>query len=217
MKVKAICFDLDGTLLNTVADLAAACNEVLRERGYPEHDATLYATFVGDGAAMLMERALPPEARAPEHVAECVTAFQVAYAHHWDQRSEMYDGIPELLTELCRRGIRLSVLSNKPHHYTTLCMTHYFKGWPFEVVLGQREGVPKKPDPSAALEIADDMSINPKFYLFVGDSGVDMATGKAAEMQSLGVSWGYRPVEELTSHNPLGIIHHPRELLAFID
>ena len=214
---RAVCFDLDGTLLDTVQDLAAALNAVLAQRGFPSHSLDDYKGFVGEGAALLVERALPESVRHGDMVTACLTEFRDAYGRAWNVHSRLYEGIAVLLDGLVDRGIRLAMLSNKPHRYTVQCAEHYFSQWPFEAVYGQLEDIPKKPDPAGAFRIAGDLGIAPKHFLFVGDSGVDMQTALAAGMAPIGVSWGYRPVEELQSAGAQFRIDTPTALLEIVD
>ncbi len=215
MTIKAICFDLDGTLLDTIEDLAAAINAVLEQQQFPLRSPEECQTYVGNGLNMLIERALPENARTPDMVMACVNAFHNEYETRLNVHSRLYDGMAEVLDELTRQGIRLSILSNKPHRYTKLCVQHYFSNWPFDPVYGQMDGVPSKPDPTLALQIAKEQGLEPSNFLFVGDSGVDMTVGIAAGMQVIGVSWGYRPVADLEKAKPLAVINQPKELLSF--
>jgi phosphoglycolate phosphatase len=217
MDVQAVLFDLDGTLLDTLEDIAAAANEVLGRHGLPAHPPGAYRRFIGDGVAMLFRRALAPEHAEPEQVARCVEDFRDAYSRSWNVRTRPYDGIPELLDALTSRGLVLALLSNKPDDFTRLCASAYLARWPFRAVLGQREGTPRKPDPAAALEIAHRLGIPVGQFLYVGDSAVDMETARRAGMRPVGVSWGFRPAEELWAAGAEAAIAHPAELLGILD
>jgi phosphoglycolate phosphatase len=217
MDIQAVLFDLDGTLLDTLEDIASAANEVLGRHGLPAHPPEAYRRFIGDGVAMLFRRALPPEHAEPERVARCVEDFRGAYARSWDVRTCPYDGIPELLDALASRGLVLALLSNKPDDFTRLCASAYLARWPFRAVLGQREGTPRKPDPAGALEIAGQLGVPAGQFLYVGDSAVDMETARRAGMRPVGVSWGFRPAEELWAAEAEAVIAHPAELLEFLD
>src|ERR671921_816593 len=155
MSYDAVLFDLDGTLLDTLADIAQAANEALAGAGLPGHPPEAYRRFIGDGVAMLFRRALPPERVEEGLVERCVATFRDAYGRCWDARTRPYAGIPELLDVLAGRGLALAVLSNKPDDFTRRCAEAYLGRWPLRAVLGQREGVPRKPDPAGALEVAD--------------------------------------------------------------
>ena len=217
MTFRAVMFDLDGTLLDTLADIARAANQALDREVMPTHPADDYRSFIGDGVAMLFRRALPHESAEDALIARCVEGFHDAYSRCWDDQTRPYDGIPELLDALVARGLGLAVLSNKPDDFTRLYGEHYLAPWPFRAVVGQRDRVPRKPDPAGALEVADVLGIVPAAFLYVGDSGVDMKTARAAGMFAVGVSWGFRPVEELRSTGAQAIIDHPSELLGLID
>lgn len=212
--IRAICFDLDGTLLDSVGDLAAALNQVLAERAFPTHPVDAYKQFVGDGVRLLVERAVPEAARDTDTVDEVLHAYRSAYAKAWNVHSRLYPTIDVLLSLLTQQTVKLAICSNKPHPFTVGCMDHYFKDWRFEVVLGQQDHIPRKPDPAPALQILRQLNCAPGECLFVGDSGVDMATGRAAGMQSIGVTWGYRDRDELRAHGAHHLIDQPLELLA---
>ncbi len=215
--VRAICFDLDGTLLDSVYDLAAALNKVLAERDFPTHPVEAYKQFVGDGVRLLVERALPAQARDDVTVDQTLHAYRAAYAKAWNVHSRLYPEIDTLLSLLVQQQIKLAICSNKPHPYTVGCVNHYFQAWPFAVVLGQQEHLPRKPDPAPALQILAQLDCPPSQCLFVGDSGVDMATGRAAGMRSIGVSWGYRDRDELWAHGAQHLIDQPLELLNHLS
>ncbi len=150
MQVRAVLFDLDGTLLDTLADIADAANGVLRSRGFPEHPPEAFRAFIGEGVAVLFLRALPPDRVSDELVARCVEEFRAAYAKNWNVQTRPYEGIPALLDALTRRGLALAMLSNKPDEFTQLYADAYLARWPFPAVFGSREGVPRKPDPAGA-------------------------------------------------------------------
>ncbi|MGI9243625.1 MAG: HAD family hydrolase [Verrucomicrobiales bacterium] len=213
----AAIFDLDGTLLDTLGDLADAVNVALAANGYPQHSEAEICSYIGDGAQMLIHRALPDGVGdQPGKLAECLASFESHYGEHYAQRTRPYLGIPELLSSLHERGIPLGILSNKPHVFTLQCAETYFgtAGVTFQVVLGQREGIPKKPDAAGALEAAAMLGVAPGECLYVGDSAVDMQTATAAGMFAIGVGWGFRPVEELYQAGALVVIESPADLLA---
>lgn len=214
-KFQAVLFDLDGTLLDTVDGLAAAANRTMTSKGYPTHPIEAYRHFVGEGAAVLINRALPPEARTDTIEKECLSVFLADYGQNWHDGAQPYPGIVDLLKVLVSDGVRMAVLSNKPHDITQKCMSHFFSKWPFEVVLGQRNHVPRKPDPSGALEVASIMNLPLSAFLYVGDTAVDMKTARAANMFPVGVSWGFRP-EELSENGAGIVIDHPREIHSLI-
>lgn len=214
---QAIIFDLDGTLIDSAADVGDAVNRVLAHYGFPEHPTTAYYRFMGDGVVELMRRALPEKARSPEKVQAGVQAFFREYEGCWHHHSRPYSGISELLDGLSERGIRLSVLSNKPHPFTRAFVDRFLPRWTFASIFGQREGVPRKPNPTVALEIADGIGIPPAAFLFLGDTPTDMRTAQAAGMFPVGACWGFRSPSELSASGAEILIHHPIELLRFCD
>lgn len=212
MKFDGVLFDLDGTLLDTLQDLGDSVNRVLAARGWPTHGLEAYRYFVGEGARTLVERAIPPAQRARETVASALAAYRADYERNWNVATRPYDGVPEMLASLQRRGAVLGVLSNKPHAMTVRCIEGYFPGVPFPALLGQRDEVARKPDPAGAFEAARLMAAEPGRILYVGDTGTDMQTAKAAGMFALGVTWGFRPEQELRSHGADAVAHHPSEI-----
>lgn len=214
---QAVIFDLDGTLLDTLADIATAANGVLKQMSLPTHPIESYQHFVGQGVRVLFENALPEEMRTLDVIEDCADAFQVTYDREWDVRTQPYGGIPELLDALVARGLPLAVLSNKPHAFTVKCVERFLAAWPWAMVLGQREGSPRKPDPAGALEIAAALRLTPAQCLYVGDTNTDMETAQAAGMYPLGVSWGFRTVAELRAHGAAAIIDHPEQLLPLLE
>ena len=216
MDCKAIIFDLDGTLLDTLADIADAANRVLVEGGFPPHDHQAYRWFVGDGSKRLMTRALPTDHRRPETINACLNAFLAEYHRNWNHATRPYAGIVELLGKLTQRGLQLAVVTNKPHRFTGDMMNHYFKGFPFDPILGQMDGIQKKPHPRQALTAAAKMDVHPENCIFVGDSGVDMETARRACMLPVGAGWGFRPVSELRDAGAVDVIGHPLDLLDWI-
>lgn len=217
MKYKAVIFDLDGTLLNTLSDIANAVNRVLSSNNFPNHPIDAFRDFIGNGALKLIERALPKNHRSEELIVKCYNEFRKDYGQHWQVDTSVYDGIEDTLAILCDRGIRLSLLSNKPHEYTLKCVDAFLSNWPFELVLGQKDDIPKKPDPAGALMISRQMEISPNDFIFLGDSGVDMKTAVAAGMFPVGALWGFRPQEELIQSGAIELLSQPLEILAVLE
>ncbi len=215
VKYCAALFDLDGTLLDTLQDLADSMNAVLLRRGYPTHPAEAYKDFIGHGFAVLVERALPPAARTAALIAEGVAEAKREYDGRWKRNTRPYEGVPELLDELAKRGVRLTILSNKPHEFTRTMVSHFLGAWPFEVVLGGRPGHPAKPDPAAAWEVSGALGMPPGEILYVGDSGTDMRTARNAGMPPVGVLWGFRGRAELLAEGATALVARPAELLAW--
>ena len=211
-----VIFDLDGTLLNTIADLAEAVNRALVACGFVEHPTDAYRFFVGDGVSKLFERALPPDARTAENIARIRTHFMPYYEAHTADLSRPYEGILELLADLQSRGVKMAVASNKYQAATQKLVRHYFGDTEFVAVFGQREGVAIKPDPQIIFDVLEVAGVTPEDVIYVGDSNVDMQTGTRAGVDTVGVSWGFRPREELVAHNPLAIIDHPLQLLDLL-
>jgi phosphoglycolate phosphatase len=211
----SVIFDLDGTLLDTLIGLAETCNEVLEDHHFPTHPRAAYKDFVGDGLEMLIRRSIPADA-SDIVVQQCCASFRNRYSRNWKRNSCPYEGISDMLSALKTHGVRLAVLSNKPHEFTKLFVDEFFPVGQFSLVYGQRDGLPKKPDPTVALDIAAKFGVRPQDTLFVGDSGVDIQTGKAAAMQTAGVSWGFRSVLELTDNDADIIVHNPLELQQYV-
>lgn len=214
---KLVIFDLDGTLLNTIADLAIATNQALAHYGYPTHSTESFRTFIGNGINKLFERALPEEERTQENILRIRSRFLPFYNEHNADMSSPYEGIKELLTELQTRGIQLGVASNKYQSATEKLIRHYFPNISFVEVLGQREGVPVKPDPTIVFDILKKANVTQEEVLYVGDSGVDMQTAIHAGVDAIGVTWGFRPRTELEAFAPKGIIDKAEELLKFLS
>lgn len=216
MNTKLVIFDLDGTLLNTIGDLAVACNAMLALRALPQHTYEEYCHFVGNGILRLVERALPEPLRTPENVALARADFVKYYTEHIDVHTKPYAGIPELIDELHRRGILLAVASNKFQAGTEKLIRLFFPTAPFAVVFGQREGVPLKPDPAVVGEILARTGVTREETLYVGDSGVDMETAAAAGVRSVGVTWGFRSREELVQAGAQHLVDHPAQITALL-
>ena len=216
MNKRLAIFDLDGTLLDTVADLANATNQALAQCGYPTHPTDAYYQFVGNGINKLFFRALPEEARTEENVMRIRSLFVPYYNEHNADDSRPYPGVSELLRTLQAQGIQLAVASNKYQQATAKLVGHFFPDIRFAAVYGQREGVAIKPDPAIVADILNDTGISRADTIYIGDSGVDMQTARNAEVESIGVSWGFRSVEELIDNGAEHIVHHAGEIAALI-
>jgi len=211
--ITAVIFDLDGTLLDTLADLAESANQLLIDFGCPDHPIEQYKYFVGDGARTLVDRILPEERRGnDELIDEMLIRFQEIYGERWNQLTEPYEGIVEMLDALVDLDVRMGVLSNKPDQFTQLCVSHYLGNWPFSPIYGVKEGIPKKPDPAGVERILSEWEISTREVLYVGDTSTDMRTARAAGLTAVGVTWGFRPVEELIEAGANLIIDHPSQL-----
>ena len=216
MKTKLVIFDLDGTLLNTIGDLAEAANRMRALRNLPPYDYETYCTFVGNGILRLVERALPEELRTAEYVQAARADFLAYYLAHIDLKTIPYEGIPALIAELHARGIRLAVASNKFQAGTEKLIRGLFPTIPFDPIFGQRPEVPLKPDPAVVEEILALTGIAREEVLYVGDSGVDIMTAKAASVRAVGVTWGFRSREELLEAGAENLIDKPEELLKYL-
>lgn len=213
---KLVIFDLDGTLLNTITDLASSVNFALVACGFPAHPIDDYRFMVGNGITNLLERSLPEECRTVENVEKVRAEFMPYYALHSSDLTAPYPGVLELLLELQSQHIALAVASNKFQLGTETLVKHYFGDIDFAVVLGQRDGIPVKPDPCIVNDILKITNTQKSDVLYVGDSGVDMQTANNAGVEVAGVSWGFRPVSELQKFHPTYIIDQPNEVLAII-
>ncbi|MBX9596995.1 MAG: HAD family hydrolase [Burkholderiales bacterium] len=215
-RYEAVVFDLDGTLLDTVQDIANAMNNVLKRHGFPEHDIASYRHFIGNGISKLVYRALPSEISESAHYNKLLSEVIDEYSRHLDVYTKLYDGIEGLLTELTKRGIRLAILSNKDDSFMDEVVATYLSQWNFEVVFGARVNIPVKPDPYSALEIAEIMGLQPAEFIFLGDSNVDMHTANRAGMYALGAAWGFRGREELYANGAQAVIDSPTDLLTLL-
>lgn len=207
---QAVLFDLDGTLTNTLEDIAFAMNRALRLHGLAEHPVDAYRYMVGDGAKVLAQRAVGERA---ELAGEVQRTYQAYYQEHNLDRTQPYEGIPELLEALQRRDVKLCVFSNKPHADTCRVVRHFFPQVDFAVVRGQIDGVPVKPDPAGALAVAGEVGVAPENFLYLGDTNVDMRCALAAGMHPVGVTWGFRTAEELLAAGAERLLDRPTELL----
>ena len=215
--IKLAIFDLDGTLLNTIADLALSTNFALSKLGYETHAIEKFNMMVGNGIDKLFERALPEGQKSKENIAKMREIFVDYYAEHLTDESTPYDGIMELLQELKQRNIKLAIATNKYQAGTDVLVKHFFNDVPFLEVLGQRQGIPTKPDPHIIDEILERIPVRKEEVLYIGDSDVDMMTAQNAQVIGCGVSWGFRPVDELKAHKPQYIVDHPKDILNIID
>ncbi len=218
MKFKAVLFDLDGTLLDTLEDLGDSMNAVLGRRGLPTHEMAKYKVFVGDGITKLAIRALPEALREDGAlVADVVAEMRAEYAAHWAVKTRAYDGVPELLDALAERGVRMAVLSNKPDDFTKTMTAHMLPRWKFEWVIGDRGSTPPKPHPGSAFEIAANMGLEPREFLYLGDTNTDMMTATAAGMHPVGVLWGFRTGGELAASGARELIERPMDVLDILQ
>ena len=217
--IKLVIFDLDGTLLYTVEDIAAATNHALAHYGYPTHPAEVIATFIGNGINKLFERALPEGEKTQENILKIREVFIPYYNEHGSDYTRPFDGIEELLDMLEEKGIAIAVASNKYQQATSALIEHYFPGRKFIAVLGQREGVPVKPDPTIVNEICAIANISEDqrdSILYIGDSGVDMQTAINASVKAIGVTWGCRHRTELEKYSPRWVVDSCGEIADIV-
>lgn len=213
MNYKGIIFDLDGTLANTLDDIAGSMNRMLANCGYPLHEKESYKMLVGRGLDALVRQALPVEARQDEIIEKCLAEMMADYDRNCLVETHLYVGIRELLDELVKRGVPIAVFSNKAEPLTLRIVNALMGDIPFLKVTGARPGLPKKPDPSGALAIAGLMKVPCHELIYMGDSDVDMMTANRAGMYSVGVLWGFRSKEELQANGARALLKHPLELL----
>ena len=217
MKYDIVIFDLDGTLLNTIGDLAASVDYVMRSRNLPEHTDAEYRQMVGGGIRRLVERALPEElAKSEAYVDECVTQFRRYYVDNIDRHTVPYEGMCELLRDLQRAGVKLAVASNKFQHGTDRLVSKFFGNIDFVAVEGNREGAPLKPDPQIVTGILSRTGIAKGRAVMIGDSGIDIRTAQAAGIDAIGVAWGFRFAEELYEAGAERVVSQVEELRQYL-
>lgn len=216
MSCRAVFFDLDGTLLDTLEDIACCCNRVLLSRGMPQHSLDAYKYLVGEGRESLVQRMLPASRRDPETIAQAVAAVDEEYLRHWADTTVPYPGIPELLRALTGRGIVLAVVSNKADQFVRQAVDHLLSEFHFAAVCGARPGFPKKPDPAVTLEIAVSLGVEPAEVAFLGDTDIDMKTARAAGMRPFGALWGFRDAAELLAGGAEALLPAPADLLEML-
>lgn len=216
MNYGAVVFDLDGTLIDSLDDLADAVNRALGMNGFPARGVGCFRHFIGGGTENMVRRALPESGRDEETVRKCLGDFNRVYGERFNVKTRLYDGIPELLDEISARGMKKAILTNKPHGFAEKYVEHLLSDWSFEAVVGQREEIPRKPDPSGALGISRELGVSSSETVYLGDSGVDMMTAVGAGMLPVGVLWGFRTGEELRENGAKHLIESPMELFSVI-
>ena len=214
--IKAILFDLDGTLLNTIDDLADAGNWVCAQHGWPTFTVEQFKHMVGNGIPKLIERFSPESARTPDQLAATLAEFTARYDAHKEDKTAPYPGIPELLDALKAEGIQTAVFSNKADPLCGKIIEHYFGAGSFSIVRGNRPGVPTKPDPTGVYSLMKDLGADTSSTLFVGDSDVDILTGHNAGLPAMGALWGFRGRAELTAAGADALAAVPADILDFV-
>lgn len=212
--VKLFIFDLDGTLVNSLEDLADATNYALKKHGYATHELSKYRYFVGDGVLKLIERAILEDGNKSDKVMQLIEEFNFYYEKHFSDKTRPYDGITELIKELKEKGIKVAVASNKPDDFTKKIVKTFF-GDNFDIVRGQIEGVPKKPDSSIAINIMHELNVSKEETVFVGDTNIDIRTARNAGTKSVGCLWGFRDYKELAEAGADNIAEKPADILTF--
>lgn len=215
MKQKAIIFDLDGTLIDSLTDIALCANEVLKEFNLPTHEIEDYKKFVGGGALFLMKNCSPNNT-SEEEIYKLFEKFKEIYDSAIYSNTKPYNGVYELLDELTKQEFKIGILSNKPHEFTLKYVQKFFHKYNLQEIHGQKENIPKKPNPTGAINIANEFNISCEDTLFVGDSDVDMQTATNANMIAVGVEWGFRTVEELKENGANHIVRTPLEILHLL-
>jgi phosphoglycolate phosphatase len=213
---KAVIFDLDGTLADTIADIAGAVNRSLSRRKLPTHDLALYKLMVGDGFRSLIERALPEALRKDGYIEETRAEAAADYAEHCLELTAPYPGVSELLASLASKGIAMAILSNKPDSLTKKCVAGLFPSVDFVLVRGETKDFPRKPDPASALDACARLGAAPSEALYLGDTGVDMRTAKSAGLTALGALWGFRTEAELRESGADALLSSPLDLLHYL-
>lgn len=214
---KLVIFDLDGTLLNTIEDLGHAANYALEKNGLPTHTIASYPFFVGNGVRRLITRVLPEDNRTPAMIDTLLKDFREFYDVHCCDCTKPYAGIPELLRDLRDQDVKVAVASNKYDAAVQKIINHYFGDINFVAIQGQVDGVNVKPDPSIVFGILAKAQVPKSEVLYVGDSGVDMETARRACIDSVGVTWGFRPEKELVEYYAGTIVHQPNVILDLLE
>ncbi|MEO0227954.1 MAG: HAD family hydrolase [candidate division WOR-3 bacterium] len=214
MKFKAVIFDLDGTLLDTIKDIADSMNAVLLKLGFSPHRTEDYYYFVGEGMKALCEKVIPPGHKTSELITRCVELMKIEYERRWFNNTRPYPGIPELLDDLQKMGIKMAVHSNKPDEFTKLFIHRLFPDVQFSIVLGEKAGLARKPAPDGALYIAEVLKVQPEETVYLGDSEIDMKTAISAGMYPVGALWGFRTAGELINAGARRLLKAPLDLLT---
>lgn len=215
--IRLVIFDMDGTLLNTIEDLADACNDMLKKRGFPLHDIKSYQYFIGNGMRKLVERCLPADKAAdPEYVEVALRDFLAYYQQHSTDKTRPYDGILELVSTLTQKGIGVAVATNKRQDALEVLLEKFFPGIVWAAAYGQRTGVPIKPAPQIVYDILDTAKVTPDEVLYLGDTAVDMQTADNAKVKKIAVLWGYRTRQELLDAGATDFAEKPDDVLRYL-
>lgn len=214
--IKLVIFDLDGTLINSIMDLADATNYALRECGFTEHPVAKYNYFVGDGVNNLILRAIPEGSRCDAIILKVKNLFSEYYNKHYSDKTYIYEGIIPLLNNLKKKGLKLAVATNKPDQFAKEIITNLFGIGIFDFVQGHKEGIPHKPDPRIIKEAMSFLAVSDKETVMIGDTNVDIKTGKNAGIRTIGCLWGFRDELELKEAGADYIVSNPNEIIDIL-
>ncbi|MGL4411706.1 MAG: HAD family hydrolase [Bacteroidales bacterium] len=214
--IRLVIFDLDGTLINTLTDIAESTNYALKKHGFASHAEDAYRYMVGNGIEPLIRRALPEHVRDEETIALLMSDFKEYYLEHGEDFTKPYDGVLELLDELKSRGIKMAVATNKFQAAALELVPRFFGEGTFDIILGQRDGIATKPDPIIVEQIMSELNVAKEDVLYLGDTSVDMETAVRGGIKAIGVTWGFRDVEELLASGADHIIDAPMELVSLL-
>ncbi|MDR3541509.1 MAG: HAD family hydrolase [Desulfosporosinus sp.] len=217
MKFKGVIFDLDGTLVNSLEDLADSMNNILQRYGFPSHELQAYKYFIGNGIKNLVREALPETSQEEALINRCFDLMMEEYSNNCTHKTQLYDGIAELLNELATRKMKLAVLSNKVDDLTKKVVMSLLPNWNFEVIIGVSAEIPRKPDPFGALLISQQLGIHSENLIYVGDTGVDMQAANSAGAYAVGALWGFRTKEELILNGAKYLLKHPLDLIQMLE
>jgi phosphoglycolate phosphatase len=215
MNIKSIIFDLDGTLIDSIQDIADCTNEMLQNNGWGTYPVETYIGWIGNGARILIEKAVP-DVKDPAIIDKLLAEYISIYTEKYNIKTRIYPGMDKFLDILVDKNIPFSILTNKPHAETLKIAGFYLKKWPFRHIFGQREGIPRKPNPQEAIRIAEDLNTEPGNTLFVGDSATDIKTAVAAGMLSVGVTWGYGTIESMKSAGASQLVDTAEKLTLLV-
>ncbi|MDD2384456.1 MAG: HAD family hydrolase [Sulfurospirillaceae bacterium] len=213
---KAIIFDLDGTLLDTLEDIAISANYALTTLGFQAEPRGKYRYYVGEGVVKLFENIFAATPQENRIIQEAVRLFEEHYTKQFNQNTKLYEGVSKMLSFLQKRGYKMAILSNKPDSFVKMCAFKYLKKWHWEVVYGARENIPRKPDPQGAFDCAQALHASPEECYYLGDTSIDMLTANQAGMIAIGVLWGFRDKDELVENGAKFIVKEPSEVIKLL-
>jgi phosphoglycolate phosphatase len=216
-RFKAILFDLDGTLLDTLKDIADSMNAVLGRHAMKTFPVDDYRLLVGKGLRELIKCVLPEDKNREQTIDKFLSAMRIEYARRWADNTKPYPGVPDLLDELQKISIPMAVLSNKADEFTQIMVRKLLPKWQFQLIRGLKDDIPAKPDPTSALQIAHELKIQPSNFIYLGDTGIDMQTANSAGMYAAGVLWGFRSAEELRANGAKTLVESPLQVLDLLN